>query len=69
MNVLIFRRQIVLILSRYRTGLTGSLVQGYYYLARQALSTILIRVWFMRSENPHHDLIVINKEYLAHSAR
>ena len=67
-DVLTFRRQIIIILSRYRTGLTGSLVQGYYYLTLQALSTILIRVRFMRSGNPPYDLIDINKEYLAHGA-
>ena len=33
-DVLTFRRQIVIILSRYRLGFTGPLVQGYYYLAR-----------------------------------
>ena len=33
-DALTFRGQIVIILSRYRTGLTGSLVQDYYYLAR-----------------------------------
>ena len=62
-DVLTFHQQILIILSRYRTGITGSLVQDYYYLTRQALSTILIKVWFMRSENPPHDLIDTNKEY------
>ena len=67
-DVLTSRRQIILILSRYRLGYTDSLVEGYYYLAREALSTLLIRVWFMRCGFPPHDLIDTNKEYLAHDA-
>ena len=34
MDILTSRRQIIIILSRYRPGFAGSLVQDYYYLAR-----------------------------------